>query len=382
MTASADAHAIEPDRRKLDALDGVRGVAVLAVMASHFERFLPPLPWLLPVKAAAAYGWAGVDLFFALSGFLITGILIATRGAPRYFQSFYARRTLRIFPIYYLTLVAVLAAAPLFPSVADHLPPPEQRPLYFLYLTNWIPAFTGIWPPNVLGHFWSLAVEEQFYLVWPLLVAVLSRGSLRAVALGLAVLAFCVRIIAVSLHGPSAAVDLSTITRLDGLALGAFGAMMYAARSDERGISLRRWIVIPLTIFALGLLVLPDDAYRMRWYQTAGFSLLGLGFAALVTHLAFTDGSATVLQRAFRAPWLRRVGAYSYGMYVYHVPVLGVCEVLLFRRLPAALQANGVVALLYVGLLAAITFAVAAASYELLERRILRLKDRFRAGRA
>lgn len=380
--ASSDAHVVQPDRQKLEALDGLRGIAVLAVMASHFERFLPASGAWLPIKTIASYGWAGVDLFFALSGFLITGILVATRGSNNYFVSFFARRVLRIFPIYYLTLSGVLLLAVFFPGSADHLPPPAQRPFYFVYLTNWIPFFTGTWPPNVLGHFWSLAVEEQFYLVWPFVVALVSRGTLRSIAITVAIGEPVVRIAFLALHVPSAAIDLSTVTRVDSLVLGACGALLYARYRDEKRFPLVWWIAIPLALYVAGLCLVPSDEGRIVFYQSIGFSLLGIGFAALVTHLAFTDRQATNLQRFFRAPWLRRVGAYSYGMYIFHVPVLGICEIMLLRRLPITLQTNGFVSIAFVVLIGVLTFAIAAASYELFERRILGAKRFFRASSA
>lgn len=104
-------------------------------------------------------GWSGVDLFFVLSGFLITTILIQTRDEPRYFRNFFMRRVLRIFPVYFGSLFLVF-------SLVEH---PQYEPWYWLFVQNWLPVFEGTLPPMPLQPYWSLAIEEQFYLIWPLL---------------------------------------------------------------------------------------------------------------------------------------------------------------------------------------------------------------------
>jgi len=375
-----DSHALEPDRRKLDALDGLRGLAVLLVMASHFERFIWSNPFTNPIKSLMIYGWVGVDLFFALSGFLITGILLTTRGDPRYYSAFYARRALRIFPIYYGTLAVVFAFALVFPSLSTRVPPIWQWPLYLTYLTNWIPAFTGAWPPNVIGHFWSLALEEQYYLIWPFIVAFVDRRWVFIVAISLASIALLTRIVLVYLHGPSEAIALSTITRCDALAIGSLGAIYYAERQREQTLGLG-WIAgAALLLFGIVSIALPSDRYRDAFSQTAGLTLLAIGFAALVAHLAFTDHARTIGQNIFRRPFLRKIGRYSYGMYVYHVPILGIFEIFLFRRLPEALRESVPFTLSYVIVLAVATYLTAAISYEFFESQILAYKRFFRSA--
>ena len=368
---------LEPQVRRLVALDGVRAIAVLLVMASHFERFITPVAWIVPFKTIMTYGWIGVDLFFALSGFLITGILLATREDRHYLLSFYARRVIRIFPIYYATLIGVLLFATIFPAFSDRVPPNRQWPLYFIYVTNWIPVFTGVWPPNVIGHFWSLAVEEQYYLVWPFVVLLLARRTVATAAASLAVLALVIRCIAVAMHGPSVAVDLSTLTRCDSLALGSLGAIYYADHRNEAGLKLGRVASLFISLFVIILALLPTQSARADFWQTAGFSFLAIGFAALVTHLAFTDGKHTILQRLLQAGALRTIGRYSYGMYVYHVPILGLCEVLILDRLPLSMQRNVGFNIGYVLFLTIVTFSVAALSFESFERRLLAFKRRF-----
>lgn len=361
--------------RKIVTLEGVRGIAILAVMCTHFERFLPAVGILAALKPWLAYGWIGVDLFFVLSGFLITGILVETREAPNYFSSFYLRRTLRIFPIYYFTLVVVFAAAAHFPAGLDRVPSGNERWFYFAYLDNWIAVWKHAWPPNVVGHFWSLGVEEQFYVVWPFVVVGLTRRALFRVAVGVAVAALMIRIVWVSVAGPNDGITLATTSRLDSLLCGAIASFVFARGKTERREPYLRWLVIvPLALFAIGVIA-SHGSYA--FVQSVGFSLLAVGFGALVLELALRDGSTDSLARFFSSPWLTRVGRYSYGMYVYHVPILGACELVILNRVPHDLVRQPLFAIAYVGFLGALTFFVAAVSFEIFERRILGFKRFF-----
>jgi peptidoglycan/LPS O-acetylase OafA/YrhL len=365
----------EPGRRTFVALDGIRGVAVLAVMASHFDRFLPPTPILTPVIRVLDFGWFGVDLFFVLSGFLITGILVQTRAATNYFAVFYMRRILRIFPIYYAVLIAAFGVAAFVPAAAARLAPIREWWLYALYLENWIAVWLHAWPPNAIGHFWSLAVEEQFYLVWPVCVLAFSRDLLARVALGASLIALIIRCAWVALAGPDDGITYATFCRMDSLLVGALCALLYLRHAGGKPIRhLTAWCVAPLTAFVV-LAIVTHGA--LAFVQSIGFSLLAIGFGALILGAAVHDREANPVQRVLRNPGLSRVGKYSYGMYVYHVPLLGACELLVFDRLPAALVAQPVFAIAYVCGLALLTFVVAAMSYRYVERPILGLKRHF-----
>lgn len=169
--------------RHVVALDGLRGLAVLFVILYHVNSTAWGTTFLdRIVRAPLKIGWAGVDLFFVLSGFLITGILLDTRESPNYFRSFYARRALRIFPLYYLVLTASLLITRFTPALNYVLPIPHDRIFYFVYLNNWWPLLRDTWHANIIGHFWSLAVEEQFYLLWSLCVFLVSPKLLKPVA--------------------------------------------------------------------------------------------------------------------------------------------------------------------------------------------------------
>jgi peptidoglycan/LPS O-acetylase OafA/YrhL len=153
-------------------LDGLRGLACLTIMVYHFRPVIVP------------YGWSSVDLFFVLSGYLITAILIRHEGSPRLRRNFYARRGLRIWPVYYLTILALVIVGPWLPK------PTNWSGLgYFLTYTQNLPFYwSGRVPPfsPYVAHLWTLANEEQFYIIWPLLVVMIGRRAVIPLALGLA----------------------------------------------------------------------------------------------------------------------------------------------------------------------------------------------------
>ena len=185
-----------PPQKKHDVileLDGVRGIAILLVLLFHLELPYPAgAPRLL--FAPLLIGWSGVDLFFVLSGFLITGILIDTRDCRNYFSSFYMRRVLRIMPLYLLAVFAYFAVAL---PIAHHFGYWSARNgsaqmWFWLHLSNWPAAFGTVVP--FIGHFWSLSVEEQFYFVWPLVVLFVRPSRLIHVCCGVVVAALALRI--------------------------------------------------------------------------------------------------------------------------------------------------------------------------------------------
>jgi peptidoglycan/LPS O-acetylase OafA/YrhL len=370
------------------ALDGIRGLAIIFVMFHHFEPLIPASNLVVScAKAIFSFGWMGVDLFFALSGFLITGILLDTRDANNYFGAFYARRVLRIFPLYYSVLAVVLTAAAFMHPRPPNVPVPADQKVYFLYLTNWLVLWKGRWTSNILGHFWSLAVEEQFYLVWPLCVWLLVRRNLAAVAVGASLIALLVRIFWVAHSGPGQAIVMATVTRMDALLCGALGAIVFRG---VQGLNvLRKWLpwvtclaLLPFAIVAGILRVLHGAGGELFFVETIGFSLLALGFSCFIVYAAVTDGAAKLMQRVLRSRILTDFGKYSYGIYVYHVPILGVF-VLAIRRGPfGSIRGDFWFAAVCVALLFATSFLVAKVSYECFERHFLALKRHFEARRS
>jgi peptidoglycan/LPS O-acetylase OafA/YrhL len=357
----------------------MRGVAVLMVLAFHFlhvdgeggaaERAL---------LSASRSGWAGVDLFFVLSGFLITGILLDARGGPGYFRAFYARRVLRIFPLYYAYLAVLFLAVPLLLPSLDVKP--ETQGWLWTYLGNVLFAREGGFHASpYTGHFWSLAVEEQFYLAWPLLVWLLPRRRLALVCLGLVAGAFALRLGIHRTTFNATAAYVLTPARMDALALGALVAV--AAREPAWWPRVRRG--------APWLLAASSAAVAAVWFRQGGlfggdpvvqvwaFGPLAAGFAALLV-LALDGEGTSRLSRALRNRTLRGAGKYSYGLYVLHYPIFLALEAAGFTSLALAGATGsrllGVLA--FAGVAGAATLAAALLSWNLLEKPFLRWKDR------
>src|SRR5579859_5429454 len=209
-------------------LDGMRGVAIVMVLCVHFIGNSPAHTAVTREAARlAGYGIWGVDLFFVLSGFLITGLLYDSKGSPHYFRNFYVRRTLRIFPLYYAVLALLFIVLPALPGpYPSGLAESERHQAWlWLYASNVYLAIHRTWSLPYVGHFWSLAVEEQFYLVWPIVVLCFARRSLLGICIVVTILALALRSL-LALAGAGAMAQLVlTPCRFDALCIGAFLAL-------------------------------------------------------------------------------------------------------------------------------------------------------------
>lgn len=361
--------------RHVAPLDGIRGIAALLVVFHHCAQFIAPSsPALGLIQSCLDFGWIGVDLFFVLSGFLITGILLDTRAAPNYFSSFYGRRVLRIFPLYYFALTAILFLALLAANgwLMQVLPVPADWKLYYLYIDNWWPLRQDVYRPNIIGHFWTLAVEEQFYLAWPMLVFLISRRRLMGLTITLSLAALAIRIYLCWVSDPpSRSVVENTFARMDSLLLGAFCACVIREPAV-----LARIQAALLPIFGVGIVGAVAINATSSWASlfTVGFSLLAVAFSGLILHVAHVRSPASELQRILSAPILRAFGKYSYGIYVYHVPVVMFSAALLPGL---GLAGNAPFGFALTALIVATSFMVARVSYELLESPFLRMKRFF-----
>jgi peptidoglycan/LPS O-acetylase OafA/YrhL len=368
---------------RMPTLDGVRGLAILMVLAHNFDLITQPSSRLGSViDHLADVGWIGVQLFFVLSGFLITGILIDTRGAPNQLRAFFGRRVLRIFPVYYATLAVAFVILPLVSPA--HAPEGQHQIWLWTYLVNWSEPF-GLAVP-AFPHFWSLAVEEQFYLVWPFVVRAVAPSRLLRLTAGVVASALAIRIgLRAAGLTPTAAYQW-TIARMDALAAGAALATLLRLPEMPAAVE-RRWRAISAcgALAAIAAVVvtrgLPRNALAT---QTVGFSLLALAFTYFVLAGVRADaagGAGGALARVLRWAPLRSLGKYSYGMYVFHVPV----HLLLSQQVasrwtsPPVGLATGIA---YMIVATVVTYLAAVASYHLFEKHFLALKRAFTPGPA
>jgi len=352
------------------ALDGFRGLAVLLVILFHFGYL--------------EIGWTGVQIFFVLSGFLITSILVNESDLPLafYLKRFYWRRTLRIFPLYfaYLAAVAVVYAVWAAPEVFG-----REWPNLFTYTFNFLRAWPDYVNSMYLGHFWSLSVEEQFYLFWPLLIFLTPRKRLTAVITGILIFGPIARGLTAEYlgrhfsqdhHYLGQAVYSVTWAQVDAFAIGA----LLAVRRRKSAGSLSPLIGCSMLLVGAGLvntwllkgrvtldtsLGFPINMIR-NGEHIWGYTLINFAAAALV----LTCLGENRVSRLFRSRPLAYTGKISYGLYVYHLATQGLATWLVKAHPRSAL---GLAAFaLDLGLL----FGLAHLSYSLFERRFIRLKDR------
>jgi peptidoglycan/LPS O-acetylase OafA/YrhL len=370
-------------RSHLPTLDSLRGVAILLVLIFHFKGEATGTNWLgHAVAAAGHFGWVGVDLFFALSGFLITRILLDHRDSDGYYRNFYARRTLRIFPLYYAALVAVMLVAPAL-HVDNNFRKIEGGGTWWLwvYLTNVglvvSPHHTFAGIGSTLTHFWSLAVEEHFYLVWPFLVARLgSRGLGGACVAGIAgALAF--RCAAFASGADWETAYYLTPMRVDALMAGALLALLERnGRLPQVGLALAGCAAC--TAAFVGLCLFAGSAHP----QHPLVGTIGISLAAAAAACAVAVAARLPQKRIPGGAALAVMGKYSYGMYVWHLAMLYVMSKYGGRALATRLAGTGVVAdLLFIVIASAATFAVAVVSYHAFEQHFLKLKRFFEAPR-
>jgi peptidoglycan/LPS O-acetylase OafA/YrhL len=338
----------------LPELDGLRGLAILAVVLYHCQPRLKGT-W---IYSASLWGWAGVIMFFVLSGFLITCILLGTRDKPHYLHHFHARRVLRVWPIYLLVLAVVYLNAPWFVggSVRDAV---KAAPwlAYIFCVQNLFPLTL----PPALGPTWALAIEEQYYFVWAPLVRVLRRPWMLAAVL-VAALVTSPLLRHANLHWMT---PTNTLIHLDGIALGSLLALaMYTLR-----LSRHAWLWIGLAAFVLGIAAAATIAGGTAYLDSA----LSVGFAGAMVAAATSTGARNPLNAVLRRGPLAFYGRISYGLYMTHISVF-----IYFGWFDARMNAYGVAGnLAVVGFRLVVTTLVAAALWYGFESQILKLKRFF-----
>src|SRR6185295_15773072 len=363
--------------RLIPELDGVRGLAVLFVLLYH-SSLSPGPPSVL--SNAMGLGWSGVDLFFVLSGFLITGILMETRTSGNYFSSFYARRALRILPLYLAVLsVYFLIAMPLTHHWGYWQKWNNSMQLwYWFHLFNWWSAFHDDAP--LLSHLWSLSIEEQFYLVWPVVVFLVRPSHVVHICSAMIVAPFALRLAFLHHSYPQEFLYRLTPFRLDALAAGCLTAVITRnpAWCAAIGARLRSLALTALSLLLFVLLWTHSNSAYTPLMLTVGYTSLAFIYACLVFSAYFYSGSSHWLAVQLRRPFLRTFGKYSYGMYVLHIPILFYEGRFLFNisdRIPENSRAAAWTFSIPAGVL--LSFLVAQVSWHLLEKHCLRWKKHF-----
>jgi len=337
-------------------LDSLRGLAALAVIVFHAnEAWLP-------------FGWAAVDLFFVLSGYLITSIILRQGGTPGFLRNFYLRRGLRTWPIYYLLIAIVIVLNPVLARRCDW----SRLPIALTYTQGLTRLWGGSANPfsPYLIHTWTLAIEEQFYLIWPALVLIVGRRRVAILALVCA---------GGSMLARSEGVWWESLTRADGLALGGLlAALRFQDREPIRSLWRPGLALGTIRLAALGALGLLCVLGARKGLRPEGALFSYPVLTLLLVNVLWLGLIEVVLASAGRPSlgllrlWpLRRLGVISYGLYLYHLPIL-----LLTLDLARGLGLPGKPSYIRIlGVLMAVP--VAALSWRYIERPLLDLKRRY-----
>ncbi len=364
-------------RGHIPSLDGIRGIAILWVVLHNVDLLTVPQSLSTHVVGFIAdRGYTGVTLFFVLSGFLITGALLDSQKAVNYYQAFFWRRFVRIFPLYYIVLIIAFGLVPLVASLpAETLANYRNQIWLWTYLSNWFQPF-GYYVHG-FSHFWSLAVEEQFYLLWPFAVHRLSKPGV--IKLSCAVIAFALisRVVIRALGADAEVVYEFTICRMDALACGAIVAAITRMPAVIAWIeqSSRKVLLATAGVLLLGAVL--TRAYERTGLsgQILGYAILAAGFGALILLAVMSEAHRfTPVSRVLSWAPLRMFGKYSYGMYVFHRLLQGLIGERLQRAVGAGGKPDAFHDLAYVLLFGLVTFALAFLSYHAVEKHFLRLK--------
>ncbi len=297
---------------RIRSLDGLRAIAIVLVMLHHS-------PAMKAYFGVPRYGWIGVDLFFVLSGYLITGILVEARSGANYYRNFYARRALRIWPLYFAVLIAITAVMPRVVR-SEHLSVGLPPWYYFLLLQNLF--FSRALLP-FLSPTWSLAVEEQFYLIWPFVISLISRTTLVRLCLFGLIASPVIRLWLLS-AGVSGDINYGfTFTHMDGLLVGALIAL--TSREQLESPRARAGAIGALS---LALIVFFVEDHRLANIKDSAIAIsaLALGFAALLMITLHSESKGAQFSRVLSWRPFTYIGQISYCLYLTHELVQVIAE--------------------------------------------------------
>jgi len=352
---------VAPKRQYYPALDGLRGAAILLIIFYHNFGFINYF----------FFGWLGVDLFFVLSGFLITDILLKTKNDPHYLKNFFGRRMLRILPIYYLVLIIFLLIIPSFNENLLNLNYYTTHQIWlWFYLQNWLYIFKPP-PPNSLSlsHLWSLAVEEQFYLIWPFIVLLIGKTKpLFFFMFSLLLLVIAGRFLIWTYHIEKIAYfNLYTFSRIDGICIGSMLALL---RRFNFQFLEKNTTVIVFTLAGLNFIFYffnSTYSFSFPFLAIIGYTTFAVLFGILVNEAVSNNKVVTFF---FNNSFMKFFGRISYGLYIFHWPIYLILRNLTFN-LPNHTN-------IFISITAtAVAVIVSWLSYEFFESKVLRLKRNF-----
>jgi peptidoglycan/LPS O-acetylase OafA/YrhL len=373
----------------IGALDGLRGIAVALVLIFHFSWSFPDsTPWLAKIRDHLWGGWLGVDLFFALSGYLITRglVKVSPYGIGKRLKLFWARRAFRIFPLYYIVVILGTVVC-LAIGARDHIPGVG----YWLYFQNYTLAFDHL-PLRWTAHFWSLAIEEQFYFVWP--VFVLMAGKRLRIVGAVSLFIFCILLRTGLMVGlPKLHLEnwdkeqiakfvyRATPTHMDGLLMGALLAMFDEDKSHALGVAFRKYrapmnVVTGLALLALVVVTKGFGTYDRR-VMIVGYPLLAIFFTTAIS-LTVDGKLPAALSGLLSRGILASFGKVSYGMYIFHwvfVALFAEKQAEYCKTLSTGAAVGVGVGAITIGIV--VSYVLALISYRFVEAPFLTLKDRF-----
>ena len=350
-------------------LNGLRAISIASVVIFHGN---------LDISFISSFGWLGVDLFFVISGFLITGILLESRQKKDFFQFFYIRRSLRIFPLYYLFLLFITLYIYFKANLSTDIL------YYFFYLQNFYAVSEGAHNYSVLAHTWSLAVEEQFYLFWPLVIYLLNNKQIRILGLIIVVMTPMLRFyFAINDWGTYYQNSL-IITRIDSLVWGSLLTLFMRDKINSlytANFSFNCLIVIGLVGF-IGILIglghgsfwrginsVKENVYLNYSYGHMLFTFVAMVFTGVIGKISFqTSNIFKKISNLLEMQPFNYIGKISYGLYIYHIPIF-----ILLNKLSPIITNEYILFVIKVGL----TFFVSSLSWKLFETRFIKMKERF-----
>jgi peptidoglycan/LPS O-acetylase OafA/YrhL len=352
-------------------LNLARGFAISIVLLYHlFWHF-----------SLFRFGWIGVDLFFVLSGFLITNILLYTKEYPNYFSNFYIKRILRILPVYYLVLFIFFINSPLLFS--DKSPDStltyynQNQIWYWLCMQNWLVIWKGKPPEPYLLHFWSLAIEEQFYIFWPLVIFLFK--SLKSLKYFISILIFSALVLRILIWvlypQNSNGLYYNTFARMDSLLIGCVISIQLKQGKIFPPTLIKFIFLIFIALIISSLVIFGNVEHDNNIFSTVGYSITAAFFGCIIYLLVTNETKLSSLVKNLQI--FSFLGKISYGLYVFHIPVYLVISYLFsnisFNLLPSIFKST--LSISIISLLTTILLSIA--SFYVLEKPILALKKYF-----